>query len=82
MILCMGGNIHLFSSAWLCGHLFCAKIQKKILVMSLNCDVHLAEQKLVSLTVVLVDLKRRIYLILQTVSAWVPGLSRLQLRYS
>lgn len=29
-------------------------------MVSLNCDVHLAEQKLVDLTVVLVDLKRHI----------------------
>lgn len=60
MILYMGGNIPLFSSVSLCGHFFCVKIQKTILVMSLNCDAHLAEQKLVNLTVVSVDLKRHI----------------------
>lgn len=49
--------------------------------MSVNCDVCLAEQNLVDFTVVLVDLKRH-YLILQTVSAWVLGLSWLQLHSS
>lgn len=44
---CMGENIHLFSSAW---SFFGAKIHKGILAMSLNCNVHLAEQKLVDLT--------------------------------